>query len=286
MLFLIGFVTVIGCVISGYVLHHGELGVLWQPTEVLIICGAAIGSFMISNPPKVVKKALKSLKFLLKGSPYKKKDYVELLTMLYACFKLMRSKGMLAMEAHIENPHESTLFSQYPKFAHNHHAVDFLCDYLRLMTMGMEDRYQMEDLMDADLETHHHEHHNAAAALTNLGDAFPALGIVAAVLGVIVTMGSIDQPPAVLGKLIGAALVGTFLGILVAYGYVGPIGSFLGKYFEDEHHYMVAIKAGLMAHLKGCAPAVSVEFARNIIPPNDRPDFKSVEEACSAVPNP
>lgn len=283
MLFLLGVVTVIGCVISGYVLHHGNLAVLWQPTEVLIICGAAIGSFMISNPAKIVKKCLKSLKYLMKGTPYKKADYVELLMMLYSCFKLMRSKGMLEMEAHIENPHNSSLFSRFPKFHHNHHAVEFFCDYLRLMSMGVENQYQMEDLMDADLETHHHEHHTVAAAWTNLGDAFPALGIVAAVLGVIVTMGSIDQPPAILGKLIGAALVGTFLGILVAYGYIGPIGSFLGKYFDDEHYYLVCIKAALLAHLKGSAPAVSVEFARNIIPPNERPDFKTVEDACSAA---
>jgi chemotaxis protein MotA len=283
MLFIVGFVTVIGCVIGGYVMHHGQLAVLWQPTEVLIICGAAIGSFMISNPLKIVIQCLKALKCLFKGSPYKKADYVELLTMQYTCFKLMKSKGMLEMEAHIENPHGSSLFSRFPKFAHNHHAVDFFCDYLRLITMGMENQYQMEDLMDADLETHHHEHHLIASGWTNLGDAFPALGIVAAVLGVIVTMGSIDQPPAILGKLIGAALVGTFLGILVAYGYIGPIGSFLGKYFDDEHYYMVAIKAGLMAHLKGCAPAVSVEFARNIIPPHERPDFKTIEDACSTA---
>lgn len=283
MLFIVGFITVIGCVIGGYVMHHGKLEVLWQPTEVIIIVGAAIGSFMIANPPKVAKACLKSLKYLLKGSPYKKADYVELLTMQYNCFKVMKSKGMLEMESHIENPHSSSLFSKYPKFAHNHHAVDFFCDYLRLMTMGMDNQYQMEDLMDADLESHHHEHHNISSSITNFGDSFPALGIVAAVLGVIVTMGSIDQPPAILGKLIGAALVGTFLGILVSYGYVSPIGGFLGKYFDDEHKYFMCIKAGMMAHLKGCAPAVSVEFARNVIPPNERPDFKTIEDACSAI---
>lgn len=283
MLFLVGLVTVIGCVITGYVLHHGKLEILWQPTEVIIICGAAVGSFMIGNPPKVVLGCLKALKYLVKGSPYKKKDYVELLTMLYHCFKTMRSKGMLEMETHIENPHSSGLFNSYPKFAKNHHAVDFLCDYLRLLTMGMEDQYQVDDLMTADLETHHHEHHVIAGAWTTLGDAFPALGIVAAVLGVIVTMGSINEPPAILGGLIGAALVGTFLGILVAYGYIGPIGSLLAKYFDDDHVYLVVIKSGIMAHLKGNAPAVSVEFARNLIPPHERPDFKTVEEACSSV---
>ena len=283
MFFIIGTVTVFGCVISGYVLHHGDLAILWQPTEVLIICGAAIGSFMIANPGSVLKKCLASLKYLFKGSPFKKKDYVELMTLLYACFKTMKSKGMLEMEAHIEDPNGSSLFGQYPSFQKNHHAVHFLCDYLRLMTMGMEDQYQMEDLMDADLEVQHHEHHTVSSSWVTLGDSFPALGIVAAVLGVIITMGSIDQPPAVLGKLIGAALVGTFLGILVAYGLVGPIGQFLEKYFNDEHHYFVCIKAGILAHLKGCAPAVSVEFARNIIPTNVRPSFAEVEDACSTA---
>lgn len=283
MLFLIGMVTVFGCVISGYVLHHGELAVLWQPTEFLIIIGAAMGSFFIANPMKVVKKCFGSLKYLFKGSPFKRKDYVELLTLLYSCFKTMKSKGMLEMEAHIENPKDSSLFSQFPSFQKNHHAVHFACDYLRLMTMGMENQYQMEDLMDADLEVQHHEHHTIAHSWVTLGDAFPALGIVAAVLGVIVTMGSIDQPPAILGKLIGAALVGTFLGVLVSYGVVGPIGQFLEKYFNDEHHYLVCIKAGILAHLKGCAPAVSIEFARNIIPSTERPSFEEVENACSGI---
>lgn len=283
MLFIIGAITVGGCVIGGYVLHHGNLAILWQPTEMLIIGGAALGSFMISNPIKIVKQCFGALKYLFKGSPFKKDDYVELLTLQYAVFKLIKSKGMLEIESHIEAPEDSALFSQYPKFVKNHHALHFFCDYLRLMTMGMEDYYQVEDLMDADLETGHHETHNVAHAWTNLGDAFPALGIVAAVLGVIITMGSISKPPEVLGELIGAALVGTFLGILVAYGFVGPIGSFLTKYFEDEHQYTNCIKAGLLSHLKGNAPAVTVEFARNVIPPTERPDFATVEEACSAA---
>lgn len=283
MLFLIGFVVVFGCVISGYALHGGELGILWQPTEVLIIVGAAIGSFLIANPMNVVKQCLGALKYLFKGKAFKKKDYIELLTLQYAVFKLIRTKGMLEIESHIEAPEDSALFSAYPKFIKNHHAVHFFCDYLRVMTMGVEDHYQLEEMMDADLEASHHEHHIVASAWTTLGDAFPALGIVAAVLGVIITMGSIDQPPEILGKLIGAALVGTFLGILIAYGLVGPMGQFFTKFFEDEHNYFICMKAGILAHLKGNAPAISIEFARAVIPPGDRPDFKTVEDAVAAA---
>lgn len=283
MLFILGFITVIGCVLGGYVLHHGNLAILWQPTEVLIIGGAAVGSFMIANPPKVVKGCLKALKYLFKGSPYKKQDYVELLTLQYTVFKLIKSKGMLEIESHIEAPADSALFSSYPSFLKNHHAMHFFCDYLRIMTMGVENHYMLEDLMDADLEAGHHEHHIVSHAWVTVGDAFPALGIVAAVLGVIITMGSIAEPPEVLGGLIGAALVGTFLGILISYGFVGPIGQFLEKYFDDEHQYLMCMKAGILAHLKGNAPAVTVEFARNVIPHNERPDFKTVEDACSAA---
>jgi chemotaxis protein MotA len=279
MLFIAGVITVIGCVLGGYVLHHGNLAVLWQPTEVLIICGAAAGSFMIANPGKIGIRALKSLKYLMKGTPFKKKDYVELLTLMYNCFKLMKSKGMLEMEGHIENPHESTLFSQYPGFIKNHHAVDFFCDYLRIMTMGMEDYYQMDDAMTRDLEVGHEESHKIAGAITNVADAMPALGIVAAVLGVIITMGSISEPPEILGKLIGAALVGTFLGVLLSYGFIAPMGNFLNAYFADDHRYLECIKVGLLSHIKGNAPAISVEFARNSIPSIERPDFATVDAA-------
>ena len=281
MLFIIGFITVWACVLTGYVLHGGNLGVLWQPTEVLIIVGAAVGAFLIANPPKVAKAVVGALKYLVKGSPYKEKDYIELLTLQYLVFKLIRSKGMLELESHIEAPKDSTLFSKFPSFLKNHHASDFFCDYLRILTMGVEDQYQIEDLMDADLEAAHNEHHVVSHSVVTLGDAFPAIGIVAAVLGVIITMGSISEPPEILGKLIGAALVGTFLGIFIAYGFVGPMGQFLEKYFNDEHQYLMCIRAGILSHLKGNAPAVTVEFARNVIPPKERPDFKTVEDACS-----
>lgn len=283
MLFIAGVLVVIGSVMGGYILHGGNVGVLYQPTEYLIILGAGIGSFLIANPGKIVKGSIGSLKFLLKGKPFSKADYIELLVMQYSVFKLMKTKGMLELEQHIENPHESDLFGQYPKFAHNHHALDFFCDNLRLMTMGMEDQYQMEDLMDATLDQHHHETHQIGAAVVTLGDSFPAIGIVAAVLGVIITMGSISEPPEILGGLIAAALVGTFLGIFVAYGFVGPMGQFIGKYFEDEAKYMEALKAGILSHLKGNAPAVSVEFARAVIPSAEKPSFAEIEEAQDAA---
>ena len=285
MLFIVGTLVVIGCVIGGYVMHHGKLEVLWQPNEVIIIFGAAVGSFLITNHGKVVKKVLKSLKYLLKGSPYKKKDYIDLLTMLYVVFKTLKSKGMLEIEQHLEDPEKSSIFSQYPKFLKNHHAVHFFCDYLRLMTMGMEDYYQLEELMQRDLETHHKETEFVSSSLVLMGDAMPALGIVAAVLGVITTMQSITEPPEILGGLIGAALVGTFLGVLLSYGFIAPMGRNIGAYYEDEGKYVEIIKIALLAHIKGNAPVVSVEFARNSINSYEKPTFQEVEAAINAVPS-
>jgi len=284
MLFIIGTVVVIGSVIGGYLWHHGKLAVLWQPSELLIIGGAAFGSFLISSPMKLVKDVGKSLKYLLKGTPYKKSHYIELLTLMFVVFKTLKSKGMLEMESHIEKPHESSLFSQYPGFIKNKYAIHFLCDYMRLMTMGMEDHMQIEELMDKDLEAHHHEKEAISNALITMGDSMPALGIVAAVLGVIITMGSITEPPAVLGQLIGAALVGTFLGVLMSYGFIAPMGRLIGSYYSDEHQYLLCIKNGLLSHLKGNAPAVSIEFARAAIPGHEKPEFKEVEDAVNAVP--
>jgi len=283
MLFIIGTIVVFGSIVTGYTMHHGNLAVLWQPNEFIIICGAALGSFLIGNPLKVVKDVGKSLKYVMKGTPYKKATYLELLTMLYSVFKTMKSKGMLEMESHIENPEESALFKQYPGFLHNHHAVSFLCDNLRVMTMGVEDHYQIEELMEHDLESHHHEHERISSAVVTMGDAMPALGIVAAVLGVITTMGSITEPPAVLGSLIGAALVGTFSGVLLSYGFVSPMGKLIGTYYEDDIKYLKCIKIALLAHLHGNAPVVSVEFARASIDGHERPNFAETETAINNV---
>jgi chemotaxis protein MotA len=284
MLFPIGVIVVLGCVLGGFVLHEGKLGVLYQPTELLIIGGAAIGSFLIGNHMKLVKDVGKSFGKLLKGPPYSKKSYIGLLSMLYLIFKTIKAKGMLAMEAHIENPHESALFSTNAEFQKNHHAESFLCDYLRIMTMGLEDYYQLEELMERDVDIHRKHGEHIAHALNNMADAMPALGIVAAVLGVIITMGSITEPPEILGHLIGGALVGTFLGVLLSYGFVAPMSRNIGAYFEDEVKYIECIKVAMLAHVKGNAPVISIEFARNCLPEHERPSFAEVEEAVNALP--
>ncbi|TAE32459.1 MAG: flagellar motor stator protein MotA [Alphaproteobacteria bacterium] len=283
MKFLIGFATVIGCVLGGYVMHNGNLAVLWQPTEVIIIVGAAVGAFIIANPSALLKVILKSLKKLLKGMPYRQKEYLELLVMQYMVFKTMRTKGMLEIEQHIENPHNSALFNSAPKFAKNHHAVDFFADYLRMMTMGVENHYELDDLMDKEINAHREEAKHISHALTAMADGMPALGIVAAVLGVIITMGSITEPPEVLGKLIGAALVGTFLGVLISYGIIAPIANYVGSVLESEVRYMECIKAGLVAYAKGVAPAVAVEYARTNIDVLYKPKFADVETACQSL---
>ncbi len=279
MKYIIGLIVVCGSVIGGYVLHHGNIAVLYQPTEYLIIGGAGVGAFIISNPSYVIKKTLGSFKYLFKGGyVYSKANYLELLSFQYEVFKLMKTKGMLEIEAHIENPEQSEIFKKYPHFLHNHHAVDFFCDYIRVMTMGVDDKYVLEDMMNAELEIHHKEQHVISHAVTLLAESFPALGIVAAVLGVIITMGSIAEPPEILGGLIGAALVGTFLGVLLCYGIIGPMGAFLGNYFNEESKYYECVKQGLLAHVQGNAPAVSVEFARKAIPTGVRPTFVEVEQ--------
>lgn len=282
MFFVIGFAILVASFLGGY-MPHGDVAVLWQPLEFIIILGCGIGAFIISNPKPVLVGVTKHLPRIFKSSPYDKDAYLELLTLLYTIFKLIKSKGLLAMEVHIENPEESTLFANYPKFMSNHHAVEFICDYFRIMSMGTENPMIIEDLMNEDLETHHKEAHGFAAAVSTLGDALPAFGIVAAVLGVITTMGSITEPPEILGGLIGAALVGTFFGIFAAYGLFSPIGKNLEQYAEAEGKYYECMKAGILAHLNGSPPAVSIEFARKTLFSHERPGFIELEEAVNAI---
>jgi chemotaxis protein MotA len=282
MFFFIGLAVVFGSVLGGY-LPHGNPLVLWQPFEYLIIIGAAIGAFIVSNPKPILAGTAKQVGRVLKGPPYNKASYLELLTLLYSVFKLIKSKGALAIESHLDNPEESSLFANYPNFMKNHHAVEFLCDYLRLLTMGTDDPHVIEDLMNEEIETHHGESTKVAGAIITMGDGMPAFGIVAAVLGVIVTMASITEPPEVLGHLVGAALVGTFLGILMSYGVVGPIGKNLEAYADAETKYYECIKATMLAHLNGCAPAVSVEFGRKLLFSHERPTFQELEEAVDNV---
>lgn len=277
MFFIIGVVVVFGSVAAGYAMHHGNFAVLWVPNEFVIILGAAIGALIISNPKHVIIGVGGGIKKVIKGTPYNKADYVEMLMFLYGICKLMKSKGMLQVESALDNPHESELFTKFPKFLHNHHAVEFFCDYMRMVTMGMDNHYQLEDLMDKEIELHHHEEEAPAGAILGMADGMPALGIVAAVLGVIQTMGSITEPPEILGGLIGAALVGTFFGVLMGYGLIGPIGSNLTKFVAAETEYFQVLKAAIISHVQGNAPVVTVEFARKIIPEHNRPSFKELD---------
>jgi len=285
MFLIIGAVIVFACVLGGYAAMGGKLYVLWQPFEAVIIVGAAIGAFIIGNPKSVLARSGKALGHAMKGPKYSKDDYLELLSLMYQVFKLAKSKGMLALEVHIENPEDSDLFAEFPTFNGDHHVVSFMCDYLRMISLGTENPHEIEALMDEELETHHHEQLQVAGAVQNMADAMPALGIVAAVLGVIKTMGSITEPPEILGKLIGGALVGTFLGVFVAYGFVGPMATMLKATYDAEAKYLQCMKAGILAYLAGHAPAICVEFARKALMSDVRPSFYEVEEAVNALPS-
>ena len=284
MFFIIGLLVVFGCVFGGYSVH-GDLGILWQPIEFVIIIGAGIGAFIIANPKAVLLGSAKSFGTLLKGPTYKREAYIELLSVLYSVFKLAKSKGDLALESHVEKPSESSLFANFPTFQGDHHATDFLCDYLRLLTLGASNPHELEAIMDQELETHHEEQHAISTAIQVFADAVPALGIVAAVLGVIVTMSSITEPPEILGGLIAAALVGTFSGIFLSYGVLAPMASSLEKTYNADHHYFLCMKAGLIGHMQGYAPQVSVEFARKALATANRPSFAEMEEIINNLPN-
>lgn len=279
MFFIVGFIVVVAAVLGGYVGAGGHLEVLWQPLEFVIIFGAGIGAFLIAFPNSVIKGVLSNAGKLIKGAKYNKSSYEDLLVCQYSLYKLAKSKGDLALETHIDNPSESTVFGQFPSFANDHHALEFMCDYLRMLTLGTSNAHEVEAIMDTELEIHHEEGSAISGAILNLGDSLPALGIVAAVLGIIHTMGSITEPPEVLGHLIGAALVGTFSGILFAYGFVSPMGNSMSAILSEESNYFLCIKAGIIAHMQGYAPQVSVEFARKTAPGHLRPSFKELEEA-------
>ncbi len=256
------------------------------PGEFIIIFGSACCAFVIANSPAAIKHTLAYFKALKKAGAYTKEDYVELLSMLFSVFKLARTKGWLAMEQHIENPHESELFKQFPSFHHNHHAVTFLCDYLRIISLGNENPMTIESLMDEEIETIKEHEGHPGHAVQAMADGIPALGIVAAVLGVIKTMASISEPPEILGKMIGGALVGTFLGVWLAYGMVGPIAGAMTSYAATEVMYYRAIKVGVVAFLNGCAPQVAVEFSRKFLPHDVQPTFQELEEKLNALPAP
>jgi len=280
----IGIAVVIGSIMGGYWVGGGHIPALWQPTEFVEIIGAALGSFVIGNPSTILKGVLKSLPKLYKGSRYRKAHFVELLVMLNTVFKMAKSKGAMALESHIERPEESSVFKQYPLFLHDHHAMAFFCDFFRMLIMGADNPHEIEALMDARIEIHHHHEMEVAGALQTMSDGTPALGIVAAVLGVIHTMGSITEPPEVLGRLIGGALVGTFLGVLISYGFVGPMASQLKAVADQEVRYYNCIKAGIIAYMQGYAPIMAVESARMVLEETNQPSFSDVERAIENAP--
>ncbi len=279
---IVGTLIVVGSVLGGY-LPHGSFGILIQPLEVLIICGSAFGAFVISNPGWVVKASFGKAVGLAKPNPYNKEMYLELLGLMFKIFNKARREGLMSIEADVEDPHSSELFNSAPKVAADHHIVDFICDYLRLMISGASNPYQLEDLMILELDLHHHEAAQPGHAIGEVAQALPAFGIVAAVLGIIVTMSYLDAGPMEIAHHMSVALVGTFLGILVAYGIVGPIGQDIINRANDEGHFYGVIKTCLMANLNGYAPQVAVEFGRKAVPHVERPSFQELDEYLQSI---
>jgi chemotaxis protein MotA len=280
-----GLVFVLACVFGSYILSGGSMEPLMEaiPFEMLTIGGAAIGTFVMSNSMHDVKHTLGGFGKVIKGATYKKADYVELLSLLYYFVRLATTKGSMALEPHIEKPAESAAFTKFPKLLKNHHVSDMICDYLRMVGMNADDPNQIEDLMGRELKKTLHEELHSAHAIQTMADGLPALGIVAAVLGVIKTMSHINEPPAVLGAMIGGALVGTFLGILLAYGMAAPVASRLKGVIEEESKFVEVIRAVVVAHLHGNAPSVSVETGRKMAPNQHMPSFAELEQATQAL---
>ena len=281
---IIGIVLLFGLVFGSFIISGGQMGVIIEaaPHELMAILGAGVASFLISNSMTTIKATGGGMGKVFGGPKWKASDYGDLLSLLFLLTKTMKTKGVVALESHIEKPHESTIFSKYPKLMKDHFAVDFICDTLRMMTMNLEDPHQVEDCMERQLEKHHHEGLSPAHALQSLADALPALGIVAAVLGIIKTMGSITKPPEVLGEMIGGALVGTFLGVFLAYGLVAPMATRLNAVVEEESAFYKIIRSVLVAHLHGNAAQISVEIGRGAIPTASQPSFAELEETLNA----
>ncbi len=278
MLIIVGYIVILASVFGGYAAAGGHLGGLWQPLEVVMIFGGALGAFVVGNDIKAVKATAGMLPKLFKGSHVNKALYMDLLALLFEILTKIRKEGMMSVENDIENPESSALFSKYPTILHDHHVIEFITDYLRLMVSGNMDAFQVEGLMDSEIETHHMEGHIPAHCIAKLGDGLPAFGIVAAVMGVVHTMESLHLPPNELGVLIGHALVGTFLGILLAYGFVGPLAGVVEAKLEEGTKIFQTIKVTLIASLNGYAPAIAVEFGRKVLYSTERPGFAELEE--------
>jgi chemotaxis protein MotA len=281
-----GIVVLFGCVFGGYLMTGGDIGVILEalPHELLTIGGAAVAALLISGSMDTLKKIGGDIAKAFSGPRWKATDYNDLLCLLFLLTKTMKTKGLIALEAHIEKPEDSSIFKRYPRISKDHFALDFICDTLRMMTMSLEDPHQVETAMEKQLEKHHHEALESAASLQTTADGLPALGIVAAVLGVIKTMGAISEPPEVLGKMIGSALVGTFMGVFLAYGIVGPLAGRLKAIVDEDALFYHVIRDVLVAHLHGNAAQVSVEIGRGSVPSTAQPNFQQLEEAINNIP--
>ncbi|HEX6011750.1 MAG TPA: flagellar motor stator protein MotA [Geminicoccaceae bacterium] len=286
MLAIVGVALVIGMVFGGYLLAGGKFGIILKamPFELMMIGGAATGTFLIANKGDVVRGALGDVKRVVSGPHWRKEDYRDLLSLMYMIVKLLKQRGVLALEPYIDNPHESALFGRFPKFQKDHFALDFMADTLRMMTMSMDDPFQVEECMQRQLRKHHAELHARAAALQSIADAAPALGIVAAVLGVVKTMASINEPVEVLGGMIGGALVGTFLGVYIAYGFIGPIAAKMNQTYEEDAQFYAIIRDCLVAYLQGHSAPIAVELARGNVPTVLQPSFHAMDEVLNALP--
>lgn len=278
MLVIVGYIIVCACVFGGFALAGGHLASLWQPIELLMIGGAAVGAFFVGNNGKAIKATIKAFPSIFKGSKYTKDMYMELMALQFDVLSKVRKEGLMSIEGDIEAPDASPLFSKYPAVVADHHIIEFMTDYLRLMVSGNMDAMQIENLMDNEIETHHHEGAIPAHVIAKIGDGLPAFGIVAAVMGVVHTMESVGLPPAELGILIAKALVGTFLGILLAYAFVSPLATVLEQKLEESTKMFQCVKVTLLASLNGYAPALAVEFGRKVLYSTERPTFAELEE--------
>ena len=279
MFVLVGWALAMVCIFGVYIFHGGNIQVVLKalPFEMITIFGAAAGAFLANNQMKVIKATMAGLGKCFKGSKYSKARYMELMALMYDILQKARKEGLMSIEKDVEEPHSSAIFQKYPGVGNDHHIVEFITDYLRMMVSGNLNAHEIESLMDSEIDTHHQEEHAAVAAIARLAGGLPAFGIVAAVLGVVNTMGSVGQAPAILGGMIASALVGTFLGILLAYGFVEPLGGLLEQKVEDAGKELQCIKTTLLASMQGYAPQVAVEFGRKVLYSGDRPTFAELE---------
>ena len=277
---IIGILVVFGAVIGGFLMEKGHIAVLVQPAELLIIAGASTGTLLVANPIHILKGIGSGLAGVLKGSPFGKPRYLSALKMMYQFLNKVRKEGLLSVEMDVEKPKESTIFKNYPDFLADHHAKDFVCDTLRMAITGGVEPFDMDQMMELDMEVHHHASTQPVSALTTMADALPGLGIVAAVLGVVITMGSLGGPPEEIGEKVAAALVGTFLGILLCYGVAGPLSSNMAKSSDEHNEYLHVLRVLLLSFLKGSAPMIAIEMGRRAIPAHVRPSFDEMEKNC------